>query len=227
MADRARRTALVTGAGRGIGRAIAERLREDGLSLLTPSRAELELGDVDAVSRFVSAHAGERIDVLVNNAGENHPAEIAKLPLETWQRTLTTNVTAAFLLIRGFGPGMAARGWGRIVNVSSAYSVRARRGRAAYCASKAALDALTRAAALELGPRTNVLVNAVAPGFVDTDLTRINNSPAQIAELAKRTVLGRLGRVEEIAEVAAFLASERNSYLTGQTIAVDGGFSIT
>ena len=119
---------------------------------------------------------------------------------------------------------MAARGWGRIISVSSCYSFLARAGRVAYSASKGALNQVTRTAALEFGGR-NVLVNAVAPGFVETEMTRRNNDAGQIAQLASQTALGRLARPEEVAELVAFLASDQNSYITGQLVVIDGGFS--
>lgn len=216
------RTALVTGASRGIGEAVAARLTAAGFQVVAPRREELDLASADSIRAFL-ANAPD-VDVLVNNAGENKVAPIADLALADWQRILDTNLTAAFLLIQHFAPRMAARGWGRIVNVSSCYSFLSRAGRVAYSASKGALNQVTRTAALEYGPR-NVLVNAVAPGFVETEMTRRNNNPEQIAHLASQTALGRLARPDEIAELVAFLASEQNSYITGQLVVIDGGFS--
>jgi 3-oxoacyl-[acyl-carrier protein] reductase len=120
---------------------------------------------------------------------------------------------------------MVARGFGRVVNVSSCWSLLGRRGRAPYAASKAGLDALTRTAALEYGVG-GVLVNSVCPGFVNTELTRRNNSPEEIARVAEQTALGRLARPEEVAELAFWLGSEKNTYVTGQMVVVDGGFVI-
>jgi 3-oxoacyl-[acyl-carrier protein] reductase len=216
------RSALVTGGSRGIGRAIADRLRAAGMEVVAPTRAELDLASPESIRAFLAS--APDVDVLVNNGGENRIARIAELELADWQRILDTNVTSAFLLIRHFGPRMAARGWGRIVNVSSCYSFLARPGRVAYSASKGALNQVTRTAALELG-EGNVLVNAVAPGFVETEMTRRNNDAEQIARLESQTALGRLARPEEVAELVAFLASDQNSYITGQVVVIDGGFS--
>lgn len=216
------RTALVTGASRGIGEAIAARLTAAGLQVVAPAREELDLSSADSIRAFLGN--APDVDVLVNNAGENKVAPIADLALADWQRILDTNLTAAFLLIQHFAPRMAARGWGRIVNVSSCYSFLSRAGRVAYSASKGALNQVTRTAALEYGAQ-NVLVNAVAPGFVETEMTRRNNNPEQIAHLASQTALGRLAQPNEIAELVAFLASDANSYITGQLVVIDGGFS--
>lgn len=218
------RSAFVTGASRGIGRAIVERLSSEGYRLVTPSREEADLASPDSVCSYLARHPGLEIDVLVNNAGENQVSEITSLDLSVWERILHTNLTAGFLLTKQFAPGMAERGWGRIVNISSCYSFLARSGRAAYSASKAALDAMTRTSAVEFG-MGNVLVNSVAPGFVETEMTCRNNPPSRIKALAAQTALGRLGQPSEIAEVVSFLASDRNSYITGQVIVVDGGFS--
>jgi NAD(P)-dependent dehydrogenase (short-subunit alcohol dehydrogenase family) len=219
------RSVLVTGASRGIGLAIAERFRAGGFRVIAPTRSEMNLSSAESVKQYLEHDGGrEEIDVLVNNAGENKIESIARLALADFERILTTNLTSALLLTQHYAPKMAARGWGRIVNISSCYSFLARPGRVAYSASKGALNAITRTAALEFGPE-NVLVNAVAPGFVETEMTKKNNPPSQIAQLASQTALGRLAQPEEIAELVFFLASAQNTYITGQVVVVDGGFS--
>lgn len=218
------RRALVTGASRGIGCAIADRLRQDGYQVLAPDRNKLDLSSQDGVVRFLSVEKTD-IDVLVNCAGENIPELIQSVTDEHLLHTFELNFVAAFRLIRHYAPIMVSRGWGRIVNISSCYSLLARMGRAPYSASKAALDALTRASALEFGAH-GILVNSVCPGFFDTELTRKNNSAEKIAGLVAATALGRLGQSSEVAELVSFLVSERNSYITGQCLVIDGGFSI-
>ncbi len=220
-----KRRVLVTGASRGIGRAIGERFGRAGCEVVAPPRAELDLAKPEGVRAWIDGHRGLEVDVLVNNAGENKLGRIETIPLEDWRRTIDVNLTAAFQLTQAFAPAMAARGWGRVVNVSSVWSILAKPSRFAYAAAKSGLDALTRTAALELGER-GVLVNSICPGFVDTELTRRNNPPDQIAALAAQTALKRLARPEEIAELAWFLGSENNTYLTGQVVVIDGGFSI-
>jgi 3-oxoacyl-[acyl-carrier protein] reductase len=133
-------------------------------------------------------------------------------------------LTAPLRLIQAFAPSMQTRGWGRILNVSSIFSVVTKEQRAIYSMTKAALNALTRSAAVELGP-FGILVNALCPGYVDTELTRTNNSPADIAALESQIPLRRLAQPAELARVAAFLCSEENTYLTGQSVLVDGGFT--
>lgn len=218
------RRALVTGASRGIGLAIADRLRADGHQVVSPDRSHLDLSSQAGVADFLSIGT-HRIDVLVNCAAHNVPEPIQSVTDEHLIHTLEVNFISAFRLIRHYAPGMASRGWGRIVNISSCYSTLARPGRAPYSASKAALDALTRTSAVEFGAH-GVLVNSVCPGFVDTELTRKNNSMEKVAELAASTALGRLGKPDEIADLVCFLVSERNSYITGQCLVIDGGFSI-
>jgi 3-oxoacyl-[acyl-carrier protein] reductase len=184
----------------------------------------LDLSQPASVDAFLASHQNLTVDVLVNNAGINVLNPIEAIKVSDWAEMLQTNLTSALRLIQGYAPGMAARGWGRILSVSSILSVVTREKRAAYSMTKAALNALTRTAAVEFGP-SGVLVNALAPGYVDTALTRQNNSPEQIVAIEATIPLGRLAKTEELARVAAFLVSEENTYLTGQTILVDGGFT--
>ena len=217
------RKALVTGASRGIGGAIAEALRGAGLEVFAPSRSELDLLDPASVGRFVEAHRESGITVLVNNAGINPIEALEEISEENWSRTLQINLTAPFLLIQGLCPGMKAEGWGRIVNLSSIWAVVSKGKRASYSAAKSALTGLTRTSAIELAPH-GVLVNAVCPGFVETELTRANNPPEALEIIRKTIPLGRLAQPEEIARFVTFLCSEQNSYITGQSIVIDGGF---
>lgn len=224
MSASSSRRVFVTGAARGLGQAVANRFRARGWEVIAPGRDELDLASPESVQRYVEARPLD-VDALVNNAGENHPAPLAEITLGAWERTLAVNLTGPMLLLRAAAGGMRARGGGRIVNVGSIYAVLGRMGRAPYAASKAALAALTRVAALEYAA-DGILVNTLCPGFVDTALTRQNNSPAQIAALCAQVPLGRLAQPDEIARFACFLASAENTYITGQTLLIDGGFSI-
>ncbi|MDO9556419.1 MAG: SDR family NAD(P)-dependent oxidoreductase [Coriobacteriia bacterium] len=217
------RTALVTGASRGIGRSIVDALESAGITVLAPTRAQLDLSSDGSVDAFLASLTG-RVDVLVNNAGINPLATALEVSDDDIETTLRVNLISPMRLCRAIGAGMAQRGWGRIVNISSIWGTVSKPGRFAYSVSKSGINGMTRSLAVELGSR-GVLVNAVAPGFVATDLTRQNNTPAQIAEIAAGLPLRRLAEPEEIAAVVLFLASEANTFVTGQVILADGGYS--
>ena len=217
------RTALITGGARGIGAAIATELEARGYQIIAPTRAEMDLGNDESIQRWLASASDLKVDVLINNAGINVLNPLTTLEPQSWQAMLQTNLTGAVRLIQAFAPGMQSRGWGRILNLSTIFSLVTKERRGAYSMTKAALNALTRTAAVELGP-DGILVNALAPGYVDTDLTRQNNSPEAIAAITATIPLRRLAHPAELARTAAFLVSEENTYLTGQTVIVDGGF---
>lgn len=216
------RVALVTGASRGLGRAIAARMRVDGVTIFAPDRDELDLSERDSIERYLSGLA-QPVDILVNNAGINHIVALEQLTPEQLAETLQINLQAPVQIVSTLAPAMKSRQYGRIVNLSSIWSLVSKEGRGAYSAAKAAINGITRTMALELGPH-NILVNAVAPGYINTDLTKQNNSVEQLEAIARDIPLRRLGEPEEIAELVSFLCSERNSYVTGQVIAIDGGY---
>jgi NAD(P)-dependent dehydrogenase (short-subunit alcohol dehydrogenase family) len=218
------RVALVTGASRGIGRAVAVRFEELGARVLTPPRAQLDLADPSSIDRFL-ARLDVPVDILVNDAGVNELAGLAETTDELLRDTLEVNLTAPFRLARALVPAMAQRGWGRVVNITSVWTVVAKERRTPYIVSKTALNGLTRAMAVEFGAN-GVLVNAVAPGFVMTEMTTQNNTPDQLQVIARGVPLRRLAEPPEIAELVAFLASSRNSFMTGQVLVCDGGFSV-
>ena len=216
------RVALVTGASRGIGRHIADALTSYGARVIAPSRAEMDLASADAVGRYLDRLDLE-IDILVNNAGINDLAGIDEIREQTMQLTMRINLLSPLQIIQHFVAGMKDRRYGRIVNISSVWSLITKERRLPYSASKSALNGVTRTLSVELAP-FNVLVNGVAPGYVNTDLTRQNNSPLEIAEIAETIPMKRLARPSEIAELVAFMCSEKNSYMTGQVVVIDGGF---
>lgn len=218
------RTVLITGGARGIGAAISASLIARGYQVIAPPRAELDLSSPASIEAYIAAHRDLPVDILINNAGINVLRAIQEIDDASWQSMLQINLSAALRLTQAFVPGMQARGWGRILNVSTIFSLVTKERRAAYSMTKAALNALTRSAAVEFGP-SGVLVNALAPGYVDTALTRQNNSPEAIAVITATIPLRRLAQATELAHTAAFLVSDENTYLTGQTLVVDGGFT--
>lgn len=216
---------FLTGAARGIGAAIREKFEGAGHFVIAPTRGELDLANRTSVESYLEKNLPQA-DVLINNAGENIIAPIDEIDLAVWDRLIQINLTSPLQLTRYFASQMKTRGGGKVINISSAYSQKARHGRAVYSCTKSALDALTRSAAIEYA-KWGICVNSLCPGFVDTELTRKNNGPEQIKAISSRIPFARLANPSEIAEVAIFLASEQNSYLSGQTIHVDGAFSIS
>lgn len=216
------RTALITGASRGIGAAIAARLQDEGLRILSPSSKALDLSSTVSIDRYLS-QLTDPIDILVNNAGINRLGSIDEISGKDFEEVIQVNLLGHFRLTQGLVKGMKARRYGRIVNVSSIWSLVSRERRVTYSAAKAGLNGLTRALALELAPY-HIMVNAVAPGYINTELTMKNNTPEALERIAEEIPLGRLGEPSEIAECVAFLCSPKNSYMTGQVIVLDGGY---
>jgi 3-oxoacyl-[acyl-carrier protein] reductase len=235
------RTALVTGSTRGIGRAIAETLAGAGARVAVVGRDQAKAADAAASvghgAQGFGADVGEpasivdlvesvekafgQIDILVNNAGLTRDNILFRLKDDDWNTVLDANLRGAFIAIRAASRGMIKRRWGRIVNIASIVGITGNKGQANYAASKAGLIGLTKSVAKELGSR-NVLVNAVAPGFIETDMTAAMTPEARAA-LSGQIPLERLGTPKDIAGVVAFLASDAAAYITGQTIVVDGG----
>jgi 3-oxoacyl-[acyl-carrier protein] reductase len=236
--------ALVTGASRGIGEAIAKRLAAEGATVIAAARSADALarvvGEIQAAGGAASAlpldladsasieagvkHAlaahGE-IHVLVNNAGVTEDNLILRMGKEAWDRVLATNLTGVFLLTQAVLKGMVRKRYGRIVNVTSVVGLMGNAGQANYAASKAGLIGLTKSVARELASR-NITCNAVAPGFVETAMTEKMTDEAR-AKLSGQIPLERLGTPADIAAAAAFLASEEASYITGTVVNVSGG----
>ena len=215
-------TALITGASRGIGAAIASSLQAEGVRVLLPPRHELDLSSNDSIDAYLSGLI-EPIDIVVNNAGINRLGFTDEISGEDFEQVVQINLLAPFRIIQGVVKWMKAKKYGRIVNMSSIWSLVSRERRMTYSAAKSGINGLTRALALELAPY-NILVNAVAPGYVNTDLTKENNTQAELDMICKQIPLGRLAEPSEIAECVAFLCSPRNSYITGQVIVIDGGY---
>jgi gluconate 5-dehydrogenase len=235
----------VTGGSSGIGHRIAEALGRAGAEVVIVARRKAELdravdgldrhgvrassisadlGDRQAVQRVCEA-AG-RIDILVNDAANNIRKPMAELTTDDYEQTIAVNLTAPYLLGQHFGPRMAERGWGRIINIGSQQTVSAFGDSGVYGAAKAALGGLTRSQAEAWSPR-GVCVNTIIPGFVLTPLTEPAQAvPGRVEELAARHMVGRNGVPEDFAGAAVFLASEASAFVTGQMLFVDGGFFV-
>ncbi len=216
--------ALITGGSRGIGCAIANLFQGKGVEVIAPSRNELDLSSKQSIYNFVKKLENNSIDILINNAGINNLNYLEEIIDEELDETLKVNLTSHILLTKLIVSGMKKQKYGRIVNISSIWSKFSRPQRLMYSTSKAGLNGFTIAAAVELAP-FNILVNAVAPGFVNTELTIKNNTPQEIEKIIQEIPLRKLAEPEEIAELVYFLASEKNSFITGQIIYADGGFS--
>jgi 3-oxoacyl-[acyl-carrier protein] reductase len=215
--------ALVTGGSRGIGCAIAKKLETHGMNVLLPTRRELDLLSDISIENYLE-RLGTRVDVIVNNAGINPVAAIADIKDSDIIDTMQINLVAPLRIIRNLVPAMIENRYGRIVNISSIWSAVSKPGRTVYSASKSGLNGITRTMAVELA-ESNILINAVAPGFVNTELTKQNNSHEEMQAIEKGIPIKRLAEPEEIAELVYFLVSDSNTYITGQTIFIDGGFT--
>lgn len=234
------RVALVTGGTRGIGAAIAKALREKGHKVAVTyhgndERAKAftaetgipafkwDVADFDACQAGVARVEAELgpVDILVNNAGITRDATLVKMTREMWEEVIATNLSSCFNMAKAVFPGMRERGFGRIVNISSINGQAGQYGQTNYAAAKAGMIGFTKALALE-GARYNVTVNAVAPGYIDTDM--VAAVPQHVLEkIIARIPVGRLGKPEEIARAVVFLTDDEAGFITGATIAVNGG----
>ncbi|HEY8056236.1 MAG TPA: 3-oxoacyl-[acyl-carrier-protein] reductase [Terriglobales bacterium] len=240
--------ALVTGASQGIGRAIALALAQDGATVVCAARNREKL---QAVAAEITAAGGRalvlemdmtseesiksgvkqvlaqfgKLDILVNNAGLTRDQLAMRMSRADWDVVIQTNLTAAFLLSQAVLPGMIRGRWGRMVNIASVVGLSGNPGQANYVASKAGLIGLTKSLALEVASR-NITVNAVAPGFIATAMTAALPEAAQ-TKLLDRIPLGRIGSEAEVAAAVRFLASEAASYITGETLSVNGGLYLS
>jgi 3-oxoacyl-[acyl-carrier protein] reductase len=239
------RTALVTGAGRGIGKAIAEKLAAEGVKVLCVSKNPDSCGSVAAAITAAGGKAQaypvdvadsaavkvvceqilkdhERVDILINNAGITRDTLLLRMSDDDWHSVLNTNLSSCFYFTKALLQPMARARWGRIINVSSVVGLMGNAGQANYSAAKAGMLGFTKSLARELAGR-NVTVNAVAPGFIATDMTS-KLDPKMMEEVLKWMVPAKkMGTADDIAAMVAYLASDQSSYVTGQVLSVDGG----
>lgn len=241
------KVALVTGATRGIGKAIADTLWLSGADVyLTGTKQEevdhynqeietqgierkhylcVDLGSEDSINKFLqNLQIIPKIDICVNNAGINIVRDFCDAPFEEFMKVQQINVFGPRQILNVVVPKMKAQKYGRIVNIASIWSVINRPGRSSYGVSKNAIHGLTKALSIELAA-DNIMVNSVSPGFTMTELTKNTNTPEQLEELGNKVAARRLANPQEQANVVAFLCSEQNSYMTGQNLIVDGGYT--
>ena len=242
MSEEPRKIALVTGASRGIGAAIASALADAGLVVVGTATSEQGAGKINEALSSRGGHgrvlnvtdvasidallAGLRTDLgdpllLVNNAGITQDNIIMRMKDDEWQSVIDTNLTALYRLSKACVRGMTKARWGRVINITSVVGAMGNAGQSNYAATKAGAEGMARSLARELGSRS-ITVNCVAPGFIDTDMTRALGT-AQRDALQTQIPLGRLGEPEDVAAAVAFLASDAGQYITGETIHVNGG----
>ncbi len=239
-----RRVALVTGASRGIGRAIASRLARDGVFVVGTATADEGVERIRATlgengagvvlrlqsSDSIAAALGEverdfgSPAILVNNAGVTRDGLLMRMSDDAWQDVIDVNLSGVYRLTKPLLRSMMRGRWGRIVNIGSVVGRMGNAGQANYAAAKAGIEGFTRALAREVGSR-GITVNAVAPGFIDTDMTA-ELSEAQRAELMQRIPVGRIGGAEEVAAAVSFLVGDEAAYITGETVHVNGGLQM-
>jgi len=228
--------AVVTGATRGIGFAIAERLIKDGIEVIVTGTKEdasypdgstyrsVDFLDEKSLNNFADFLKEQKIDILVNNAGINKIGEFSLINIEDFDQILKVNLRAPFQLCQAVIPNMKHNNWGRIVNLTSIFGSISKEYRASYSSSKFGLDGMTVALSAEVS-EFGILANSVGPGFIDTELTRRVLGEDGIAKIKKSIPIKRLGKVDEIASLVSWLVSDENTYISGQNLMIDGGFS--
>lgn len=217
--------ALVTGASRGIGKDIALLFEEKGYEVFKPTHEELDLCSEISLEQYIEKNKNVTFDVIVNNAGINDINYIDEITDEEIQNMMQINLVAPIKLLRGFVGNMKQQKYGRIVNIGSIWAVVSKGGRSIYSATKNGIHGISNTLAVELAPY-NILVNTVCPGFTMTELTKKNNTIKEIEDISAEIPMGRMAEPREIAEIVYFLCSNQNTYLTGQKITVDGGFTV-
>lgn len=218
------RRAFVTGGSKGIGKAVVSRLKNMGYDVYAPSHKELDLSNEQSVDEFLKLYSSEVYDVIINNAGINDINDIDKITDDEIERAIKINMISPLKILRAFTPAMKKRNYGKIVNIGSIWGIVSKRGRTVYSMTKHGIHGLTKTLAVELG-ENNICVNTICPGFTLTELTRKNNSEQQIKQISEEIPMKRMAQPEEIANAICYLVSEDNTYITGQLIAVDGGYT--
>lgn len=228
---------LITGGSRGIGASIVEAFIKNGAQVTYTGKSinasntvnsaqyyQLDFSNDESINNFLSSNEIQHYDILINNAGINQIGNFHEINLDDFRRIQKVNVEGPFRLSQMVVKGMIKRKFGRIVNIGSIFSTISKEKRTSYSTSKFALVGMSKAMAVEYAS-SNILINLISPGFIDTELTREILSETQISELTSLVPAKRLGQPDEIAETVLFLASSKNTFMTGQNIIIDGGFT--
>ena len=218
------KTVFITGGSKGIGKAVAEKFANNGYTVIAPTRGEMDLASSESIANYFKRN-NVKVDCIINNAGINPLSPIELMQDYDLEETININLKAPALVVRALVGSMKAQTFGRIVNISSIWGVVSKEERTVYSITKNGLHGLTNTLAIELGAY-NILVNTVCPGFTNTELTNKNISIDGARILHKDIPLARFAEPHEIASLIYFLGSEENTYITGQKIVIDGGYTI-
>ena len=218
------KTVLITGGSKGIGKAVAEKFANNGYTVITPTRGEMDLASSESIASYFERN-NVKVDCIINNAGINPLSPIELMRDYDFEEAININLKAPALIVRALVGCMKTQSFGRIVNISSIWGVVSKEKRTVYSITKNGLHGLTNTLAIELGAY-NILVNTVCPGFTNTELTKKNISIDEARKLHENIPLARFAEPHEIASLIYFLGSEENTYITGQKIVIDGGYTI-
>jgi 3-oxoacyl-[acyl-carrier protein] reductase len=213
---------LLTGSSRGIGNSIKTELESKGYIVISPSRNELDLSNYDSVSKYEPPC---EINILINNAGINYLSDINSITIDKVSEMMQVNVISPMFLINKVSKSMISKKYGKILNISSIFGSRSKEKRVIYSTTKSAIEGMTRGVAMDLS-KYNIMVNSVSPGYVNTSLTKQNNTEQELEIIKSKIPIKMLAEPKDIANVVLFLISTENTYITGQNIFVDGGLSI-
>ena len=218
------KTVLITGSSRGIGNKLSKKFKSLGAKTINVNSTMYDFGKNDDLKKFVLfIKSQKKIDILINNAAINYSEKNINFNEEKFDNLININLKAPFIITSAVSKIMKKNRYGRIINLTSIASVRVREGRSVYSASKFAMEGFTKTLANELA-KYNILVNSVAPGFIDTEMTRSLLSKNEIKKLSSQVPLKRLGNTEDIANAIIFLVSDMNNFINGHSLVVDGGF---
>lgn len=217
-----KKTVLITGASRGIGLAVFNKLNSNGkYHILRPTRDEMNLCDIESINDYQNKNS--EVDIVINNAGINILRSIEDIDKDSIDSMLNVNLQAPLQIIKNAVPHMKKNKYGKILNISSIWGVGSKEYRTLYSLTKFGLNGITKALSKELGPY-NIAVNSICPGYVNTEMTKKNVPPKEQEKIKKTISLRRFAEPDEIAAFANFLISDENSYITGQVLVIDGGF---